>query len=356
MATNRVTIKDISSTLGVSTAIINRALNNKPGVSKELKDKILKTADELGYRVNKVAQSMARSPIIIGVVIPREWAEYFDVLKDGIEKEFDRLLDYNVESRYYITNNIHSSRETINTLEQCIEDKVSGIILCDVFPTGLEKIMNKLKLSNIPIVMIGGTQNMNDNCLCSVQVDAYLSGMMAAEMLSFMTGDGGEEKDVVLFVGNKDNVEHKLKTNGFVDYAKTCNMNIIGIYETLDDDQIATQLAKKIMSEVNTIDGMYIATANSPAVCSVVEDNKYKTKIVSTDIYDKISEYIQKGIIQCTIFQDLEKHGRTAVKVIYEYLAEQKCPDKIMYIKPQIIIKSNLDSYFDKKNKKPIAN
>lgn len=346
MATNRVTMKDISNTLGVSTAIINRALNNKPGVSKELKEKIIKTADELGYRVNKVAQSMARAPIIIGVVIPGEWAEYFDVLKSGIEKEFDRLLDYNVESRYYIINNIHSNRETVDKLEQCIKDKVSGIILCDVFPTGLEKIMNKLKLSNIPIVMIGGTQNMNDNCLCSVQVDAYLSGKIAAEMLSFLTGSEHEEKDVVLFVGNKDNVEHKLKITGFTDFAKNRNLNIIGIYETLDDDQIAAQLAKKIMNEVSTIDGMYVATANSPAICGVVEANGAKTKIVSTDIYDKIAGYIRNNIIQCTVFQDLERHGRTAVKVIYEYLAEQKCPDKVMYIRPQIIIKSNLDAYF----------
>lgn len=345
MATNRVTMKDISNTLGVSTAIINRALNNKPGVSKELKEKILKTADELGYRVNKVAQSMSRTPITIGVVIPGEWEEYFDVLKKGIEKEFDRLLDYNVESKYYIVNNIHSNRETINTLKNCIEDKVSGVILCDVFPTGLEKIMEELKTSGIPIVMIGGTQNMNDNFLCSVQVDAYLSGKIAAEMLSFLTGSEDEEKDVVLFVGNKDNVEHKLKTKGFVDFAKNCNLNIIGIYETLDDDQIASQLAKKIMSEVNTIAGMYIATANSPAVCSVVESNMCKTKIVSTDIYDKIAEYIEKGIIHCSIFQNLEKHGRTAVKVMYEYLTEQKLPDKIVYVTPQITIKSNLDAY-----------
>jgi len=351
MAANRVTIKDISNTLGVSTAIINRALNNKPGVSKELREKILKTADELGYRVNKVAQSMARAPITIGVVIPGEWKEYFDVLKSGIEKEFDHLLDYNVESKYYIVNNIRSNRETVNMLEQCIKDNVSGIILCDVFPTGLEKIMDKLKLSNIPIVMIGGTQNMNDNYLCSVQVDACLSGKIAAEMLSILTGSEQQEKDVVLFVGNKDNIEHKSKINGFAEFAKNCNLNIIGIYETLDDDQIAAQLAKKIIGEVSTIDGMYIATANSPAICSVVEANSCKTKIVSTDIYDKIAEYIHKDTIQCTVFQDLERHGRTAVKVIYEYLAEQKIPDKTMYIKPQIIIKSNLDSYFEEKDK-----
>ena len=41
MAEKRVTIKDISDELGVSYAIINRALNNKEGVSKETKLKIL---------------------------------------------------------------------------------------------------------------------------------------------------------------------------------------------------------------------------------------------------------------------------------------------------------------------------
>ncbi len=47
MAEKRVTIKDISDELGVSYAIINRALNNKEGVSKETKLKILETADRL---------------------------------------------------------------------------------------------------------------------------------------------------------------------------------------------------------------------------------------------------------------------------------------------------------------------
>ncbi|MBQ4630801.1 MAG: LacI family DNA-binding transcriptional regulator [Clostridia bacterium] len=346
MGNKRVTIKDISTKLGVSYAIINRALNNKAGVSEEMKARILKTADELGYRVNKVAQSMARATLTIGVVIPSDWQEYYSVLRQGIDKEFDRLLDYNVESKYYIVDNIHSSRETVNTLKQCIEDGITGIILCDVFPTGLEKVMEELKSSNIPIVLIGGTQNIDAKCLCSVQVDAYRSGQMACEMMSFLTGSSEKEKDVVIFVGNKDNIEHRLKIDGFSDYAKNSNLNLIGIYETHDDDMIAHQLIKKIMGEVNDLDGIYLATANSASVCNVIENGGYNTKIISTDVYDKIAEYINKDVIQCTIFQDLERHGRSAVKALYEYIADQKEPEDKILITPQLIIKSNLDAYY----------
>ena len=92
----RVTIKDISEEVGVSCTIINRALNNKEGVSAETRQKILETADRLGYRVNRVAQSMARNCINIGVLIPDSWLDYYNIIKKGIDEEFEILRDYNV--------------------------------------------------------------------------------------------------------------------------------------------------------------------------------------------------------------------------------------------------------------------
>ena len=45
-------------------------------------------------------------------------------------------------------------------------------------------------------------------------------------------------------------------------------------------------------------------------------------------------------------FQDLEKHGRTAVKILYEYLTEQKQPERNILITPQLVIKGNLAAYY----------
>ena len=48
----RVTIKDISAKLGISSTTVHRALAGKEGMTDELRDKILQTAREMGYEIN----------------------------------------------------------------------------------------------------------------------------------------------------------------------------------------------------------------------------------------------------------------------------------------------------------------
>ena len=54
-----VTIKDIARICGVSEGTVDRAINDRSGIRKETKDRILKIAEELNYKPNKVAQSLA---------------------------------------------------------------------------------------------------------------------------------------------------------------------------------------------------------------------------------------------------------------------------------------------------------
>jgi LacI family transcriptional regulator len=218
-----------------------------------------------------------------------------------------------------------------------------------VHPVGLEKVVQELEKKEIPIALVGDALALDGKKLCSVQVDAYLSGKMAAEMLHYMTCD---DADVIIFVGNKDNSEHKSKIQGFVDGAKDYNLNLVGVYETNDDEVVASQLLKKIISECDILHGIYSATSNSISLCKMIEECGYNTKIISTDINESIAAYIKKGIIQSSIFQDLEKHGRTVVRAVYEYLTEHKIPEKNIYITPQIVIKSNIDTYFTSKENK----
>lgn len=339
----RVTIKDISNELGVSLSIINRVLNNKPGVSKEMRERVLESAERLGYRKNKVAQSMARSCIQIGVVIPLEWPEYYNSLKKGLDEEFTRLYDYNVESKYYYVENNSSGKKTAELLGKCIEDGLNGVIVCDAFPIGLEKTFSKLNEKKIPVVLVGDSKSLSNRYLCSIQIDAYCSGRMAAEMLSLSISDCS---NAIVFVGNKDNAEHYLKINGFTDEANKRGLNILGVYETHDDDEIAYQLVKRVFEKNKNMIGIYSATANSASVCRFVEESGASARIIVTDVYSKTVEYLKKGVIEGIIFQNLEKHGRTAIKVLYDYITENKPTSNKIYIAPQLVLNSNLSNYF----------
>ena len=339
MEQKRVTIKDIAARLGVSYGVINKALNNKSGISEETKEKILTTAREMGYRVNKVAQSMARNTIVIGVIVPSHNKDYFSFLQKGLDKEFERLADYNVQCRYYPVADTYSVTATVRALTACLNDKVHGIILCEYFPSGLESIFEELEQQKIPIVLIGDTASTGTRYLCSIQVDAYRSGQMAAEMLALCTK---KDANVAIFVGNKDHVEHMQKIRGFTECLSKYKLNPVGAYETYDDEDISLRLFKKIAGH---LDGLYVATSTFASIGHALSNEPSDIKVICTDVDTAVASCLSSGAVQASLFQDLENQGSIAVRVLYEYLAEKKTPPKTICITPRLVIESNRDTF-----------
>ncbi|GIX07045.1 MAG: hypothetical protein KatS3mg115_1448 [Candidatus Poribacteria bacterium] len=54
----RVTIREIARRAGVSINTVSRALNNKPDVRAETRERILRIARELNYVPNRYAQAL----------------------------------------------------------------------------------------------------------------------------------------------------------------------------------------------------------------------------------------------------------------------------------------------------------
>ena len=55
-----ITRKDIAELLGVSVSVVSRALNNSGYVEEKKRQKIIRTAEELGYVPQPVAMSCRR--------------------------------------------------------------------------------------------------------------------------------------------------------------------------------------------------------------------------------------------------------------------------------------------------------
>ena len=55
----RVTINDIARQAGVSKGAVSYALNDRPGLSDETRERILRIADELGWHPNRAARSLS---------------------------------------------------------------------------------------------------------------------------------------------------------------------------------------------------------------------------------------------------------------------------------------------------------
>lgn len=100
----RVTLNDIAKQVGTSTSTVSRVLNNSILIGEETRERILKTADEIGYRKRTVRGQEARKILNIGLVLPsyehRSDHLFFDVaeLLSGLQDGFGE-----VRARIHVT-------------------------------------------------------------------------------------------------------------------------------------------------------------------------------------------------------------------------------------------------------------
>ena len=67
----RITLDDVARLSGVSRAAASRAINGRPGVRDDVRERVIRIADTVGFRPNRAAKNLASGrSSVIGLVIP----------------------------------------------------------------------------------------------------------------------------------------------------------------------------------------------------------------------------------------------------------------------------------------------
>ena len=138
-----ITAKDIAKKLNISAASVSMALNNKPGVSDELRAKIFDTANEMGFQYSK--KMLRKNHKTIGVIfIHKNFifdSAFFSELGNSIEY---RLKEYGYRLNAY---HIHEHSDISLELQQILKDDPDGLILFGTLMTDSEiRYFNQLTL------------------------------------------------------------------------------------------------------------------------------------------------------------------------------------------------------------------
>jgi LacI family transcriptional regulator len=180
----------------------------------------------------------------------------------------------------------------------------------------------------------------NSKRIFSVRIDGITVGMIAAELLKWFVVEG----QVAILTGNKDAEIHNEYMQGFMAQNEGTKLKVVAINENQDDKDIAYISTDKLIKEYPDLKGIYISSANAANVCRKIVELGLtdKIKIVASDIFPELVNYMKQEVIHATVFQDPYNQGYLAFKYLYEYISEGKKFEENILIKPQIVLNSNL--------------
>ena len=145
----KITSKHIAELCGVTRGTVDRALNNRPGIKPATREKILKAAEELGYRPDYLGQSLVRGETrTLGIVMFDVHNRIFAQLFHAFE-EVARAHGYFV----YLVLSHKDKAVEIEYIHNLIDRRVDGIALNPINEgAAFESLLHKTRT---PILTFG---------------------------------------------------------------------------------------------------------------------------------------------------------------------------------------------------------
>lgn len=325
------TIKDIAEKLNISTAAVSKALNDKEDVSEELKNRVKKTAEELGYSPNAFAQKLAKKRsnsigvFVLGIEVVGE-AGYFGF------KFLEGIIDSANNKKYEVI--MLSAKDDISYKKICEEKRVEGIIFMGLRLDN--KYIDDIRNIKIPVAVID--QSIDGENIVYVGSD---NGAGVRKALDYLLENG--HSNIGILTGYEEAEVSRKRFYAFKEYLESKGLfNEKFVYRgdfTKNSGILAGENIAKSIERPTAVfcisDLMAIGLINGLTNLGIsVPDN------ISVIGFDNISvcEFTVPPLT--TISQDGFKIGEKAVNSIVERI-ENKCFIKNIEVEPELIIRGS---------------
>ena len=192
-----VSMKDIAQKCGVSVATVSKALSGQQDIGSDTRERIARTAAELGYTPNAAARMLKTNRSHnLGVLFVDEMRsglrhEYFSAMLNSFKDEAERL-GYDIT---FISRSL--GEPAMSCLEHCRYRNCDGaVIACVDFS---DAAVVELMQSEIPVVTVDYHFDQ-----CSSVISDNVSGM--SELVSYIISQG--HRDIAYIHGEMTSVTH----------------------------------------------------------------------------------------------------------------------------------------------------
>lgn len=253
--------------------------------------------------------------------------------------------------------------EVVNSMEDVVKQQdlvrsliqkgVDALVVVPVDTSAMDSITSAAQEAKIPLAYVnrnpfaGKEDKIPDN-VYYVGSDEKSGGVMQTEYIASQIGEKGGIAVLMGILGNEGAVQ---RTAGVKDTvkAKYPNVDVLaaetGNWQRDEGLKLAenfiTTYGDKLTAIIANNDEMALG-----AIEALKQQNLIgKIKVAGLDAIPDALEALKAGDLTCTVFQDAEGQGGTAVQIVSDVLNGKAPEKKIAYIPFQLVTKENVDKF-----------
>jgi LacI family transcriptional regulator len=306
----RSTLIDIAREAGVSSATVDRVLNNRPGVRARTREVVTEVARRMGYIAsNGGAEPNGAAELSFDFVLPAGTNSFLEELR--------QQLDYQGNAgRNTVT--VHSI-EGFNPLTLAeklreLEGKSHGVGVVGIDHPAVREAIRSLARAGTPVVtLISDIHHVPRAGY--VGIDNRSAGRLAGYLMGRLLGPGRHK--VALFAGSLSYRGHEEREMGFrhILAEEFPNLEVIDLTEVRDDNVRAYDAAREHLEEHPSIGAIYNIGAGNRGIARALEEKGLARSVifVGHEITPHTKRMLLSGTMDVAIDQNARVEAREAV-------------------------------------------
>ncbi len=352
----KITIRDISEKLKVSTVSVHRALLGKEGVSDKLRKQIIDVANEMGYEMNYAAASLKRKACSVAVILPQDKGLYFTYLWKGLRAGIKDANALNVTVDEFICTDEENQYELLKKIADKNGESYAGVITFSY--TRLPKVLlqlQRLVAQDVATVVIDDELKSLDGVYC-IPANEKVVGRVAAEFVSLVTPERGR---VIVSSGRLDSKIHENKLKSFCEYLTrvkpAIQIHVVEGYSSNNpvmESALYDRLFEEMKSYTDIVAG-YALTAYDNAIITQAAEAAgviEQVTLIGTDLNKVTAHLLSSGKLKCVIDQAAFMKGRESLEILVNRIVKNQSPPLRLDCPIDVVLNSNLEFYEHLKN------
>ncbi len=343
MKKRKIRMTDIARHAGVSTATVDRVLNERPGVKAHTADRIHQAIRELEIASTSKSGALTAGLLSFDFILPAGTNTFMQNLEDSITALSDKLKANSISVR---SHRIHGfdAQALADTIRK-LGPASSGLAIVALDNPIVREAVNDVVDRGIPVVTLVSDLP-NSRRLAYVGLDNRAAGRTAGYLMGRFAAT--RPGNVVLIAGSigLSYRDHQEREFGFRDALSEQfpNLTVVDRIENQDDFEMAYEQTCKILDSGQNIVGIYNIGAGNRGIGHALHERglSASTIFIGHEITSFSRQFLIQGVMDAVINQDVDHESNEAMRLLIDYHVENTPMIELGPPRVEVFLRENL--------------